>query len=93
MKRITLLTGMLLLIVTGSIAQSQSPDKVLGVWFSEEHAMKIEIFKSGNTYSGKLLIAKFMFETDGNTPKKDTENPNEKLRSRSRRGLVHLQSI
>jgi len=93
MKRITLLTGMLLLIVTGSFAQSQSPDKVLGVWFSEEHAMKIEIFKSGNTYSGKLLNANFMFEADGKTPKKDTENPNEKLRSRSRQGLVHISKL
>ncbi|MFA6086756.1 DUF2147 domain-containing protein [Mucilaginibacter sp.] len=93
MKRITLLTGILLLMVTGSFAQSLSPDKILGVWFSADNAMKIEIFKSGNTYSGKLLEAKFMFEADGKTPKKDTENPKEKLRSRSRQGLVHITEL
>jgi uncharacterized protein (DUF2147 family) len=93
MKRIILLTGMLLLMVTSSFAQSQPADKILGIWFSAENAMKIEIFRSGNTYSGKLLEAKFMFEADGKTPKKDTENPNEKLRSRSRQGLVHITEL
>lgn len=93
MKRIILLTGILLLMVSGLFAQSLSPDKILGVWFSADNAMKIEIFKSGNTYSGKLLEAKFMFEADGKTPKKDTENPNQKLRSRSRQGLVHITDL
>jgi uncharacterized protein (DUF2147 family) len=93
MKRITLLTGMLLLIVAGSFAQSLPADKILGVWFSADNAMKIEIFKSGNTYSGKLIEAKSMFEADGKTPKKDTENPNEKLKNRSRQGLVHITEL
>ncbi|WP_228084942.1 DUF2147 domain-containing protein [Mucilaginibacter sp. JRF] len=80
-------------MVTGLFAQSQPADKILGVWFSADNAMKIEIFKSGNTYSGKLIEAKFMFEADGKTPKKDTENPNEKLKSRSRQGLVHITGL
>ena len=93
MKRIILLTGMLLVMATGSFAQSNPADKIVGVWFSEANALKIEIFKSGNTYSGKLLQAKFIFETDGVTPKKDIKNPNEKLRNRSRLGLVHITEL
>jgi uncharacterized protein (DUF2147 family) len=93
MKRIILLTGMLLLMVTGSFAQSLPADKILGVWFSKDNAMKIEIFKSGNTYSGKLLQTKFMFEADGRTPNTDSKNLNEKLRSRSMQGLVHITEL
>lgn len=90
MKEI-LFAAIMLFASLASFAQKLSPDQILGIWKSEEY--KIEIFKSGATYSAKLLWAKDMFEADGKTPKKDVENPNEKLRSRSRQGITHITAL
>lgn len=81
----------LLLGAGASFAQTLSPDQIVGVWKCEDY--KIEIFKSGETYSAKLLWAKDMFEADGKTPKKDDKNPDEKLRNRSRQGITHITEL
>jgi uncharacterized protein (DUF2147 family) len=93
MKKVVFFTGMLLFMATTLFAQTLSADKIIGVWQTEDKSMKIEIFKSGNTYSAKFLWGKDMFEADGKTPKKDTENPDQKLRSRSRQGIVHITGL
>ena len=81
---------MMMLSIT-SFAQKISPDNIVGTWKCEEY--KIEIFKNGNTYSAKLLWAKDMFEADGKTPKKDNQNPDEKLRARSHQGITHITGL
>lgn len=93
MKKRTFFTGLLLLMVTAVMAQGIPADKIAGVWLTEDKDLKIEIFKTGDTYSGKLLWAKDMFEADGKTPKKDTENPDKKLRGRSRQGIVNITGL
>ncbi|MEY8760613.1 DUF2147 domain-containing protein [Chryseobacterium tongliaoense] len=82
---------MVLLLPAAAFAQKLSPDQIIGVWKCEDY--KIEIFRSGNTYSGKLLWAKDLFEADGKTPKKDNKNPDAKLRSRSRQGIIHITGL
>lgn len=84
-------TTVLLFITQITSAQKISKDLIVGVWQSEEY--KIEIFKSGDTYSAKLLWSKDMFEADGKTSKKDTKNPDEKLRSRPRQGVTHITEL
>lgn len=81
----------MLFFSVASFAQKISPDNIVGVWKCEDY--KIEIFKLGSTYSAKLLWAKDMFEADGKTPKKDDKNPDEKLRGRSRQGIVHIAGL
>lgn len=93
MKKSWLLTGLLLFMVTALFAQSLPADKIVGVWYSEANEMKIEIFKSGNTYSSKLVAAKIMFEADGTTSKKDVKNPDPNLRNRPIQGLVHITDL
>lgn len=83
--------AMMLLVPAAAFAQKLSPDQIIGVWKCED--FKIEIFRSGNTYSGKLLWAKDMFEADGKTPKKDNKNPDSKLRNRSRQGITHITGL
>lgn len=90
MKKLLFVATMLLVSVA-TFAQKLSPDQIVGVWKCED--FKIEISKSGNTYSGKLLWAKNMFEADGKTPKKDSKNPDENLRSRSRQGITHITGL
>jgi uncharacterized protein (DUF2147 family) len=90
MKKI-FFTTLILFIAQITLAQKISPDLIVGVWKSEEY--KIEVFKSGKTYSAKLLWSKDMFEADGKTSKKDDKNPDEKLRSRSRQGITHITGL
>lgn len=93
MKKIILLAGILLSMVAASFAQASTEGDLVGVWLTEDKDLKVEFFKTGNTYSGKLLWAKSMFEADGKTPKKDDKNPDEKLRSRSRQGIVNITGL
>ncbi|WP_027383968.1 DUF2147 domain-containing protein [Epilithonimonas caeni] len=81
---------LMLLISVASFAQKLPPE-IAGVWKCDD--FKIEIFKSGQTYSAKLLWAKDIFEADGKTPKRDSKNPDEKLRNRSRQGITHITEL
>lgn len=81
----------LLLVSLSSMAQKLGPDQILGVWQSETY--KIEFFKEGDHYSAKLLWSKDMFEPDGNTPKKDVNNPDENLRDRPIKGITHITGL
>ncbi len=83
--------AMLLFVSVASFAQKLPADKIIGIWQREDY--RIEIFKSGDTYSGRLLWAKDMFEADGKTPKKDSQNPDIKLRRRSRQGIIHITGL
>ena len=91
MKKV--LIGLVLCIFYPSLhlAKMHLPtDRILGVWLSEEKDGKIEIYKSGNKYLGKLIWGKTIFEADGITSKKDTKNTDEKLRTRNLKDLVML---
>ncbi|RDC55668.1 DUF2147 domain-containing protein [Pedobacter chinensis] len=90
MKKLLFVATMLLVSVA-TFAQKLSPDQIVGVWQCEDY--KIEFYKSGNTYSAKLLWSKSMFETDGKTPKKDSKNPDEKLKNRSIEGITHITGL
>lgn len=86
-----ILALVLLLISATSFAQKISPDNITGIWQCADY--KIEIFRSKDSYSARLLWSKDMFEADGKTPKKDVKNPNEKLRGRSIQGIVHISAL
>jgi len=90
MKRITLSVILLFAAIT-SFAQKLSADQILGTWQCSDY--KIEVYKSGSTYSAKLLWSKDMFESDGKTSKKDIKNPDAKLRDRPVQGLTHITAL
>ncbi len=79
--------SLLMLFFTMSIASAQtSPaDAVLGTWLSADKDGKVQIYKQGNKYFGKLVWMK--------TPRKDTENPDAKLRSKDLQGVVLLNNF
>src|SRR6188474_1988742 len=87
----TILAAVMLLVSLASFAQKLSPDEIIGTWQCEDY--KIEFYKAGSTYSAKLLWSKDMFEADGKTSKKDTKNPDEKLRSRPLHGITHITEL
>ena len=77
-----------LLGTTEGIAQEVS-DKILGEWWTASKEAKVEIYKCGDKYCGKLSWLKEPNEEDG-SPKVDDENPDPKLRSRK---LLNLEIL
>jgi len=83
-KRI--LSFITLLFISLSTFANSGADAILGEWLSQEKDGKIIIFKQGDQYFGKISW--------GKTPgKKDTNNPDEKLRNRELVGTVILKSF
>lgn len=75
----------LLLISLTSLASSNA-DALLGEWLSQEKDGKIVIFKQGDQYFGKISWGKI-------PGKKDTKNPDEKLRNKDLVGAVILKNF
>lgn len=94
MKKIFFAIILTLVSVT-VFAQQLSADKIIGTWESVDSdiGLKFEIFKSDGKYFGKLLWASNMFEADGKTSEKDSNNPNKILQSRPRKGIVNITDL
>ena len=85
MKTTFLLLFSTLILQANSFANS-GPDVILGEWLSQEKDGKISIYKQGDKYYGKISW--------GKTPgKKDTNNPDAKLKNRDLIGLVILHDF
>ncbi len=82
-----------LLLVTsaalGAVAQKLSP---LGVWTNAEKKATFEIYQCGSKLCGKIVSIREPNDANGK-PKTDSENPDPKLRSRPRLGMVFMQDF
>ncbi len=67
-------------------------DAILGTWFNEEKDAKIDVYKHNGKYYGKVIWLKNPLDANGK-PKTDVENPDPKLKSRPRLGLVILTDL
>ncbi|WP_343524213.1 DUF2147 domain-containing protein [Pedobacter sp.] len=92
MKTVKILFIFLLAIITKTFAQT-SEGTILGKWESDKKDVKFEIFKQGDKYYGKYLWGNQIVESDGITSKKDTKNPDIKLRSRDLIGITSLTDL
>ncbi len=90
MKKSILLAIALLL---GGNLMAQNADGILGVWWNEEKDGKVEVYKVGNEYRGRVVYVKNNTNPDGTSPKKDNENPDAKLRSRVIQGTTILNGL
>jgi uncharacterized protein (DUF2147 family) len=81
MKKMIVLAAVLFTSYAAVFAQD--PDIVKGVWLNDNKDAKVEIYKSGDKYFGKIIWIQNMYEADGKTLKKDSKNSNEQLRNRS----------
>lgn len=71
--------------LTNSFAQSKA-DFIIGEWINEKKDAKIQIYKEGTAYFGKIL-----WGTGSET--KDVKNPDVKLKDRDVVGLVILKNF
>ena len=90
MMKQTILT--IVLVITSVFAFSQTNADVVGEWYNAEKDAIITLFEDGSTISGKITWMKFPNDENGN-PKTDPLNPDEKLRSRARMGMVMMNDF
>ncbi|MGD9327342.1 MAG: DUF2147 domain-containing protein [Cyclobacteriaceae bacterium] len=74
------------LIFQFSVYAQKSPDKIIGLWLNDEKTNKIEIYKVGDTYSGKIVWIAQLDKNPGFSPK-DKNNPNPEKRNQSILGM------
>jgi len=86
----TILT--LLFVVSSVFAFAQTNADVVGQWYNAEKDAVITLFEDGQTVSGKITWMKFPNDENGN-PKTDPLNPDEKLRTRARIGMVMMSGF
>ena len=84
---LTLLFGLSSVFAFGQINAD-----IIGEWQNAKEDIVITIFEDGQKVSGKISWMKFPNDENGN-PKIDPLNPDEKLRSRARMGMVMMSGF
>ncbi len=76
---------------TTMIAQDKSTsDAILGIWKTGSGNGKVEIYKKGDQYLGKIVWLSEPVDPKNNKPKTDVMHPDKSLHSRPIMGLVNL---
>lgn len=81
-----------LFLVCSFAARAQNADAITGLWWNAEKTAKVQIYEQGGKYYGKIVHLETPNDDQGN-PRKDVENPNDKLKQRSLKGLVILNDL
>ena len=98
----TFLFALCLLLLTSIFALptlAVGSDDILGTWFNQDKDAKIEIFKCGNDYCGKIVWLKAPTYPPGSkegtpgSPKVDTKNPDAAKRKTPLMGLQIVQGL
>ena len=92
MKTLSYLSLAVIFIFPTLVVKAADGDELLGEWFNQEKDAKIEIYKCGSKFCGKIIWLEEPNEEDG-TPKIDDENPNESLQNRPIMGLILLKDF
>lgn len=86
MKKLLVLSFLVVSSVTAALAQITDPDKLLGVWTVEDGSARVKIEKIGTKYFGKTIWMKEPNDENGK-PKVDVNNPDPTMRNQPRIGL------
>ena len=86
---------MVLMTLSVGLAQAQTvtPDQIVGIWETDNGNVKFEMFDAGGSYSARSIYGERLVEADGKTFKKDTHNPDARLRGRSLEGIVFITNL
>ncbi len=83
-----------LMCIWSSIFANPGPDDILGQWMSTRRNVKVQVYKDGNEFKGRVIWFK-----DSDNPGKpmatrtDENNPNQKLRKRKVLGMEVLSRL
>jgi uncharacterized protein (DUF2147 family) len=91
-KPASLVLLMVFQVLAGS-AQNHKADDIIGVWLNQEATGKIQIFKEGGKYFGKLVWLRVTHDSVTGLPRTDKENPDAKLKTVPLIGLVNMKDF
>lgn len=77
---------------TPSVAQKYAADDILGTWFVQEKDAKVEIYKCGSKYCGKIVWLQRPNDEKGN-PRTDIHNPDSGKRNNPIMGLQVVKDL
>lgn len=87
------LAAFAIMLMMGLSAHAQAnADDITGIWWNAEKTSKIEVYKNGDKYYGKIIHLVEPNDANGK-PKLDKDNPDAKLRNRPLQGLVILEGL
>jgi uncharacterized protein (DUF2147 family) len=89
MLGLTLLLFPLMMMNTRLAAQNA--DVILGTWYTEDNKAMVEIMKTHDTYTGKIIWIRDSLENG--KPRLDKNNPQEHRRSQSLVGLQIIKNL
>ena len=79
-------------IIITMFSPSDPQDKIEGVWLTHREQSKIEIYREGDLYFGKIVWLEGYVDGNGE-PVKDKYNPDPDLRNRPVVGINMLQNL
>jgi uncharacterized protein (DUF2147 family) len=80
----------ILALTTHSVFAQKDADLILGTWLTGSGNARVEIYKNGTSFQGKIVWLSEPVDPTTNKPKTDTKHPNSKLHSRPLLGLINL---
>ena len=83
---------LILFIFSALPVLSQTKDAIVGKWLNASGEGQILVYKTGNTYAGKLVWLKEVNNRDGQI-KRDEKNPKSALKNRPLLGIQLLQNF
>lgn len=101
-KNLAFLTVVSLLLILAFMSQTASvdknvteADKIIGTWVSDAKDSRMEIYKSDDTYKGRLLEGwgNKIVEADGKTLKKDSKKTDANLRKRTLVNMAFISDV
>jgi uncharacterized protein (DUF2147 family) len=82
----------LLVLLATMFVTVTNPDDIVGVWTNGSGSGRIQIYKEGNKYFGKIIWLKDPNNAQGK-PKSDAQNPDESQRNKPLLGAVVLRNF
>jgi len=95
MKRILCIVIVISLIIFPCLAIQTTKlpgDSILGTWQTEVQDAKIQVYRIGNVYYGKIIWLEHK-DVPQNVPWLDSRNPNPTLRNRTRENIVAMTGM
>ncbi len=98
MKKTCLSLFLTTLLVTGALLGSaftpaDHSDAVIGTWLTGSKKGRVQIYKQGDQYFGKIVWLKDPNAPKTNQPLTDTNNPDSQKRAKPLLGLVNLRNF
>lgn len=91
MKKIILIAVITFMLASFGYSQNKA-EAITGLWYTEEKDSKIEVYKKGDSYFGKIV---WLSDSVGpnNDIRRDVNNENEELQRRPLLGLTIVQEL